>query len=258
MGAHSESKARLEGKRAFVTGASRGIGRIVAGALADAGAGVALCARRSALLDPAVAELQEAGADVCGVSADISVASEAGDAVERARAELGGLEIVVNAAGIHPAWARVGEHPIESWDSTIQTNLSGCFYVCHYALPLLVASGGGSIVNVSSVSAGRGWKLYAPYNVSKAGVESLTRTIAVEYAEDGVRANSVIPGIIDAGMTFDILEREPEQRESLTAMLPMGRLGTAEEVAEAILWLSSDAASFTTGVSLAVDGGYLA
>jgi NAD(P)-dependent dehydrogenase (short-subunit alcohol dehydrogenase family) len=255
MATHTE---RLAGKCALVTGASRGIGQVVAAQMAAAGAKVALCARRPQLLDPAVEELRAAGYTAVGVAGDIGIADGARQVVEATVAELGGLQLVVNAAGVHPAWARVGEHPIESWDNTIQTNLSGCFYVCRFALPELLKAGGGSIVNISSVSAGRGWQLYAPYNVSKAGIESLTRTIAVEYAEDRIRANCVIPGMIEAGMTFDILEREPEQRETLTAMMPMRRLGTAEEVAEAVVWLSSDAASFTTGITLAVDGGYLA
>lgn len=258
MAVQQESSGRLAGKRALITGASRGIGRTVAGAFVNAGASVALCSRRPALLESTVAELGSTGGGVFGVSADCSVAEEARRAVEEAHAALGGLEVVVNVAGIHPAWARVGEHPIESWDTTIQTNLSGCFYICRFALPFLVSCGSGSIVNVSSVSAQRGWQLYVPYNVAKAGIECLTRTIAVEYAQDGVRANSVIPGVIDAGMTFDILERDPAQREGLVAMNPMRRLGSAEEVAEAIVWLASDAASYTTGIALAVDGGFLA
>jgi NAD(P)-dependent dehydrogenase (short-subunit alcohol dehydrogenase family) len=258
MARQEQFGGRLADKRALITGASRGIGRVVAEAFISAGASVALCARRPELLDPAVSELRAIGGNALGVAADCSVADEAKRAVDEAQAALGGLDAVVNVAGIHPAWARVGEHPIESWDSTIQTNLSGCFYVCRYAIPYLVASGGGSIVNVSSVSAQRGWSLYVPYNVAKAGIECLTKTIAVEYAEDGVRANSVIPGVIDAGMTFDILEKDPGQRESLVAMNPMHRLGSADEVAEAIVWLASDAASYTTGIALAVDGGFLA
>jgi NAD(P)-dependent dehydrogenase (short-subunit alcohol dehydrogenase family) len=258
MASQMEFTGRLTDKRALVTGASRGIGRVVAEAFVAAGASVALCARRPEPLDAVVAELKKNEGDVFGVAADCSVADEAKRAVEEGYAALGGLDAVVNVAGIHPAWARVGEHPIESWDSTIQTNLSGCFYVCRYALPFLVSGGGGAIVNVSSVSAQRGWQLYVPYNVAKAGIECLTKTIAVEYAQDGIRANSVIPGVIDAGMTFDILEKDPGQREGLVAMNPMHRLGSAEEVAEAIVWLASDASSYTTGIALAVDGGFLA
>jgi NAD(P)-dependent dehydrogenase (short-subunit alcohol dehydrogenase family) len=249
---------RLAGKRAFVVGASRGIGRVISLALADAGASVAVCARLPERLEAVATEIREAGGVAVAVSADCSNATDAQRAAEKAHAELGGLEIVVFAAGIHPAWARVGEQPIESWDTTLQTNLSGFFYVCRWTLPLLVAGGGGAIVGLSSVSGSRGWQLYSPYNVSKAGMENLTRTIAIEYATDGIRANCVVPGVIDAGITFDILEKEPQQRKALVAMHPQGRIGTAEEVAEAVVWLVSDAASFTTGISLPVDGGFLA
>jgi NAD(P)-dependent dehydrogenase (short-subunit alcohol dehydrogenase family) len=258
MASQQENSGRLRDKRALVTGASRGIGRVVAEAFVAAGASVALCAKRPGPLNEVVAELKNTGGDVFAVAADCSIADEAKRAVEESHAALGGLDAVVNVAGIHPAWARVGEHPIDSWDSTIQTNLSGVFYICRYALPFLLAGGGGAIVNVSSVSAQRGWQLYVPYNVAKAGIECMTKTIAVEYAQEGIRANTVIPGVIDAGMTFDILEKDPGQREDLVAMNPMHRLGSADEVAEAIVWLASDASSYTTGIALAVDGGFLA
>jgi len=256
MGASSGS--RLEGKRVFVSGGTRGLGKAAVSAMVAEGAAVAVCARSAGRLESFVRELVDAGGRAVAVPADCGLPDEAQRAVEQAHADLGGLDIVVNAAGVHPAWERVGNHPTESWDSTIRTNLSGFFFVCRAALPFLVAGGGGAIVNISSVSAGRGWELYSPYNVSKAGIESLTRTIAVEYAKDGVRANCVVPGVIDTGITSDILEKDPSVRDVLIAMHPMGRMGTAEEVAEAIVWLASDASSFTTGISLPVDGGFLA
>jgi NAD(P)-dependent dehydrogenase (short-subunit alcohol dehydrogenase family) len=258
MASNEVGTGRLSGKRAFIVGASRGIGRVIALAFADAGASVAICARQPERLEAVATEIREADGVAVAIAGDCSDATDARRLVEGAHKQLGGLEIVVYAAGVHPAWARVGEQPIESWDATIKTNLSGCFYVCRWALPLLVAGGGGAIVSLSSVSGSRGWHLYSPYNVSKAGIENLTRTMAIEYGKDGVRANCVIPGVIDAGITFDILEKEPQQRKTLTDMHPVGRIGTAEEVAEAVLWLASDAASFTTGVSLPVDGGFLA
>ena len=146
--------------------------------------------------------------------------------------------------------------PVESWDTTIAVNLSGTFYVCRAALGLMVAGGGGAIVNVTSVAAHRVWPEDVAYGASKAGVEMLTRTIAVEYGAHGVRANALAPGVIDTGMT-DVVQGE-EERARLAAMHPLGRMGRAEEVAETALWLVSDAASFTTGTTLAVDGGFLA
>ncbi|MFQ5427276.1 MAG: SDR family NAD(P)-dependent oxidoreductase, partial [Gaiellales bacterium] len=185
-------------------------------------------------------------------------AGNAADAVGRAAERFGGLDVVVNCAAIHNEWARIGEMPVESWDETIAINLSGAFYVCRAALPTMVETGGGSIVNITSVGGLRAWRLVGPYNASKAGLELLTRTIAVEYAADGVRANCIAPGVIDSGITGDVLERDPSGREDLEAMHPLGRLGLAEEVAEAAVWLASDQASFTTGTTLAVDGGFLA
>jgi NAD(P)-dependent dehydrogenase (short-subunit alcohol dehydrogenase family) len=185
------------------------------------------------------------------------VAEDATRAVRTAHRALDGLDCVVNAAGIHPIWARMGDQPVESWDRTIATNLSGPFYVCRAALPLLVEGGGGTIVNVTSVGAFRSWDLVGPYCASKAALEMVTRTIAHEYGKDGVRANCVAPGVIDAGITDDVLARDPSLRDGMIGMHPLGRLGLAEEVAEATVWLASDASSFTSGASLSVDGGFL-
>jgi 3-oxoacyl-[acyl-carrier protein] reductase len=144
---------------------------------------------------------------------------------------------------------------VETWDSTVQTNLSGTFYVCRAALPHLVAAGSSSIVTMTSVAAYRVWPSDAAYSASKAGVDMLTRTIAVEYGEQGVRANCISPGVVDAGMT-DLVENAAE-RARLARMHALPRLGLAEEVAEAAVWLASDASSFTTGSVLRVDGGFL-
>jgi NAD(P)-dependent dehydrogenase (short-subunit alcohol dehydrogenase family) len=152
-------------------------------------------------------------------------------------------------------WKPVGELPVDSWDTTIRINLSGTFHICRAALPLLVAAGGGSIVNVTSVAGVRVWELDSAYNVSKAGVEMLTRTIAVEYGSKGVRANCLAPGVIDAGMTDTVTD--PGERRELVKLHPLGRMGSAEEVAEAAVWLCAEA-SFTTGTTLVVDGGFLA
>jgi len=248
---------RLEGKRALVVGASRGIGRTIAFAMAAEGARVAVAARGRENLDSLSNEIEGGGGQAIVVVADCSVADDATEAVEAAYRALSGLDCVVNAAGIHPVWARIGDQPVESWDRTIAVNLSGVFYVCRAALPLLVEGGGGTIVNVTSVGAFRAWDLVGPYCASKAALEMLTRMIAHEYGRDGIRANCVAPGVIDAGITNDVLARDPSLREAMVGMHPIGRLGLADEVAEATVWLASDASSFTTGTSLAVDGGFL-
>jgi NAD(P)-dependent dehydrogenase (short-subunit alcohol dehydrogenase family) len=242
---------RLAGKRALVTGASRGIGEAIARLFAAEGARVALLARDGARLDALAAELPGAVA----VRAELSRAEEVAGAVERAAAELGGLDTLVNAAAVDCEWKPTAELSVESWDETMAVNLSGAFYVCRAAIPLLSAGGGGAIVNVTSVAAHKVWPEDVAYGVSKAGVELLTRTIAVEYAAQGIRANCLAPGVIDAGMT-DLVESDAE-REELAALHLLGRLGRPEEVAEAALWLVSDAAGFVTGTTLVVDGGFL-
>jgi NAD(P)-dependent dehydrogenase (short-subunit alcohol dehydrogenase family) len=250
------SGGRLSRRRALVTGASRGLGKAIAAAFVREGAAVAALARDAERLEQACRELEGDGATVHPIAVDITDAAAAERAVLRVHDLLGGLDTVVNAAAVDCPWVRTGEMPVRSWDETITVNLSGTFYVCRAALPLMAEGGGGAIVNVTSVAAHRVWPRDVAYSVSKAGVEMLTRTIAVEYGADGIRANALAPGVIDAGMT-DIVTDEGERAE-LTALHPIGRMGRAEEVAEAAVWLVSDESSFTTGTTLAVDGGFLA
>jgi 3-oxoacyl-[acyl-carrier protein] reductase len=242
---------RLEERRALVTGATGGLGAAVARAFVGEGARVALLARESARLDALRAEL---GEPVTAVAADVGSWSDVSRAVSEAAGALGGLDTVVNAAAIDTVWKPVGELPVEEWDRAIAVNLSGAFYVCRAALPLL--GEGGAIVNFTSVAGLRAWEEDAAYNASKAGVELLTRTIAVEYGPRGIRANCLAPGVIDAGMT-DVIT-DAGERAALVAKQPLGRMGRAEEVAEAAVWLASEASSFTTGTTLTVDGGFLA
>jgi NAD(P)-dependent dehydrogenase (short-subunit alcohol dehydrogenase family) len=243
---------RLAGCRALITGAAGGIGGAIASAFVHEGARIAVVGRNEAALEELTATLN--GSSV-PVPADVGDAAQAAEAVRKAGAALGGLDAVVNAAGVDCEWKPVGELSVESWDETIRINLSGIFYVCRAALPLLVG-GGGAIVNVTSVAGIRVWERDSAYAVSKAGVELLTRTIAVEYGSQGVRANCVAPGVIDAGMTDTVTD--PAERDALVGLHPLGRMGDADEVAEAVVWLCSPAASFTTGWTLAVDGGFLA
>jgi NAD(P)-dependent dehydrogenase (short-subunit alcohol dehydrogenase family) len=243
---------RLAGRRALVTGASRGLGAAVAAAFVREGARTALMARDGARLEALSSEL---GERAVAIPADVGLAEDASRAVADAAGALGGLDTVVNAAAVDTVWTPTGELPVEEWDRAIAVNLSGTFYVCRAALPHLAKSG-GAIVNFTSVAGLRAWEEDAAYNASKAGVELLTRTIAVEYGARGVRANCLAPGVIDAGMT-DVVE-DPGERAALVARHPLGRMGRAEEVAEAALWLASDASSFTTGATLTVDGGFLA
>jgi NAD(P)-dependent dehydrogenase (short-subunit alcohol dehydrogenase family) len=247
---------RLAQRRILVTGGGRGLGRAIALAAAREGAAVGLLGRSPRTLEETATEARSHGVAAASAAADVADASAVEAAVTRLSDALDGLDGLVTAAAVDCAWAPTGEMELAEWDRTIAVNLSGAFYCCRFALPHLVAAGTGAIVNITSVAGERAWADDVAYNASKAGVELLTRTIAVEYAARGVRANCLAPGVIDAGMTDDL--PTGDERERLRRLHPAGRFGTAEEVAEAAVWLLSDAASFTTGATLRVDGGFLA
>ena len=246
---------RLVGRRALVTGAGGGLCAEVVRAFAAEGADVAVLGRRREPLERIAAEVEAAGRRSVVLPCDVADAEAAAAAVDAAAAQLGGLDVVVNGAAIDTGWAPAGEMSVSIWRDTIAINLNGTYFVCRAALPHMLGAGGGSIVNISSVAGNKAWALDAAYNASKAGVEILTRTIAVEYAVQGIRANCVAPGVIDAGLTDTV--KEAGEREELVAMHPMDRMGTVAEFAEAVVWIASDAASFTTGSTLRVDGGFL-
>ncbi|MCS7007254.1 MAG: SDR family oxidoreductase [Gaiellaceae bacterium] len=242
---------RLEGRRALITGASGGLGAGIARAFASEGARLALGGRRK----EALAQLAEELPGSYALPFDVSDAQATAAAVDEAAALLGGLDTLVAAAAVDCEWLPVGELSVASWDATIAVNLSGVFYACRAALPHLVAAGGGSIIALTSVAAYKVWPNDAAYCASKAGVDMLVRQIAVEYGAQGVRANSLAPGVIDGGMTDTVTD--PEERKRLAEMHAIPRLGRVAEVAEAAVWLASDAASFTSGSVLRVDGAFL-
>lgn len=248
-------RGRLAGRRALVTGAGGGLCRSVVRAFAAEGADVALLGRGRGALERAAAPVEEAGRRAVVLVCDVADAAAAAAAVDDAADALGGLDAVVNGAAIDTGWAPAGEMSLAVWEGTININLNGTYYICRAALPHLIGAGGGAIVNITSVAGHKAWALDAAYNASKAGVEILTRTIAVEYATQGVRANCVAPGVIDAGLTDTVTDED--ERTELVAQHPMARMGTVEEVAEAVVWLASAGASFTTGSTVRVDGGFL-
>jgi NAD(P)-dependent dehydrogenase (short-subunit alcohol dehydrogenase family) len=247
---------RLKGRRAFVTGAGGGLAAQIARAFADEGAALVLAGRTVGRVQAVADEITAAGGIADAVSLDVRDAEAVEACVRAAHDRLGGLDVVVNGAAIDTGWAPSAEMDLDVWDRTIATNLSGTYYVCRSAIPLMAADGGGSIVNITSVAGHKAWAEDVAYNASKAGVRQLTRTIAVEYAKAGVRANCLAPGVIDGGLTDTVTE--PGERDQLIAMHPMARMGTTAEVAEAAVWLASDRSSFTTGSTVAVDGGFLA
>jgi len=246
------STGRLDGKRVFLTGAGGGLVAAIARAYAAERATQVLAGRTLGRVQEVAGELDAAEA----VQLDVSDASAVQAAVEAAHGRMGGLDVVVNGAAIDTGWAPSADMELEVWDSTIAINLSGTYYVCRAAIPLMVADGGGAILNITSVAGHKAWAEDVAYNASKAGVRQMTKTIAVEYATQGIRANCLAPGVIDGGLTDTVTD--DADREMLVKMHPMMRMGTTAEVAEAAVWLASDASSFTTGWTLAVDGGFLA
>jgi NAD(P)-dependent dehydrogenase (short-subunit alcohol dehydrogenase family) len=245
----------LAGKVAIVTGAGRGIGAATARRLAQAGAAVMLAARNAAELAREVEAITAAGGQAQAVPTDMSNATGVAALMQQTAATYGRLDILVNNAGMAGGNVPLTEVQETIFAQVMATNLTGVFLGMKYAIPLLVASGGGAIVNVSStaglVGVGVG---IAPYIASKHGVVGLTRAAALEYARSNIRVNAVAPGTIRTSVNARWLD-DPQILSRITSGIPLGRVAAPEEVAEAIYWLCSPAASYVTGVTLPVDGG---
>jgi 3-oxoacyl-[acyl-carrier protein] reductase len=243
----------FKGKVALVTGASRGIGRAIAVALAKGGATIALnYAGNEAAAAEALALCQQAGAAKAKLyKFDIADAAACAKAVDEVVADFGGLHILVNNAGIalDGLIMRVKD---DDWARQLQVNLTGTFNLIRAASRPLMKAKGGSIVNVSSVVGEMGNGGQAAYSAAKAGQIGLTKTVARELASRNVRCNAVTPGYIETDMTAGIAEAG---KQKLQEMIPLARLGTAEDVANAVAWLASDQASYVTGAVIRVNGG---
>lgn len=246
----------LENKVALVTGAGSGIGREIAYAYAAAGAKVVVSDVDEAGGASTVAQIQQRDGQAFFVRADTSRPADSQALVDATLKAYGGLHIATNNAGIAGPSAPVGEYPIEGWDKVIAVNLSGVFYGMRYQIPALLASGGGSIVNIASILGQVGFRNAPAYVAAKHGVLGLTQNAALEYGTQNIRINAVGPGFIKTPMLDKNLT--PEMMTMIAGMHPIGRMGEAKEVAELVLWLSSDKASFVTGAYYPIDGGYLA
>jgi NAD(P)-dependent dehydrogenase (short-subunit alcohol dehydrogenase family) len=247
----------LSGRVAFVTGAGRGIGREIARTLADAGADVVAAGKTAEVVEEAAADVSQRGRRSLALTVDVADSGQVNAAVERALAEFGRIDILVNAAGI----ARHGaseESSDDDWRRIVEVNLDGTYFCCRAVGRHMLERGSGAIVNIASMSGSivNVPQPQAAYNASKAAVIQLTRSLASEWASRGVRVNSVSPGYIATAMTELGLEPHPDWRETWLAMTPMGRLGRPIDVAYAVWYLASDAAAFATGTDLIVDGGY--
>jgi gluconate 5-dehydrogenase len=236
-----------------VTGGGRGIGRAIALALAAEGGSVGVVARSLSQCEAVAGEIGERG---LAIGADV----RDWDACERAIAavaeEFGGLTVLVNAAGVSPVRERAEVHDLGAWREVVETNLTGAFLITRAAAPALLASG-GAVVNVASVAGLRSSPRIAAYGAAKAGLVQLTRTLAREWADRGVRVNAVCPGYVETELTEAMLA-VPHLREAVLRETPLGRLGEVEEVVAPALFLASDDASYITGAALPVDGGIAA
>ena len=247
---------RLEGKVALVTGAAAGIGAAVARRFAAEGASVALTDVRVEAGTALGETLAAAGHRTCFLPLDVTSESQWEDAVTRAGEALGAPTVLVNNAGIY-ARRLIEDTSTSELDRMLAVNVKGVFLGIKAVLPVMRAAGGGSIVNLSSVAGIIGSAYSSDYNASKGAVRILTKCAAVQYAKDNVRCNSVHPAPIDTDMGWEALP-EGEIREQRLREIPLARMGTPDEVANAVLFLASDEASYVTGSELVVDGGFTA
>lgn len=248
---------RLDGQVALVTGGRSGIGAAIARAYAEAGAAVCLVSRSRDQLEAAAAAIAaETGARALALPADVSRSEEVDRVVAGALAELGRIDILVNSAGLGLIGPST-EFSDADWAAMLQTNLSSAFYCCRAVGKQMLARRYGRIVNISSIlgEAGRGGA--AAYCATKAGLLGLTRTLALEWATDGITVNALLPGYVPTELSQPVHD-DPALNADVTARTAMARWGTLPEVAAAALYLASPAAAYTTGASLVVDGGYLA
>lgn len=253
----------LTDKVAFVTGASSGIGRASAIALAMQGAKVIVTARRMDKLTALASEIKSRGHQALALAMDVTKKIEIDAAILTAVKEFGRIDILLNNAGV-AEFVPFLDMTEAQWDKTIDTNLKGYFFVAQAAAREMAKNnppiGGGRIINISSIASagvGVGFPQIAQYCASKAGVIGLTEALADELAPMGILVNAIGPGVIESEMTTDML-KDPKQAAALLSRAPLKRAGKAEEIAAAVVYLASDEASYTTGATLYVDGGWLA
>ena len=249
---------RLDGKIALVTGGSSGIGRASALAFAREGAKVVVADVTAEGGQETVRLIKEAGGEARFLKVDVARAAEVETLITQTVAAYGRLDCAYNNAGIEGAFVSTTEYPEADWDRVLAINLKGVWLCMKYEIAQMLQQGGGAIVNTASGAGLVGVAGLSAYVASKHGVVGLTKTAALEYAKAGIRVNAVCPGVIQTPMVARLTSQRPEMAEALVAAEPMGRTGKPEEIAEAVVWLCSEAASFVTGHAMSVDGGYVA
>jgi NAD(P)-dependent dehydrogenase (short-subunit alcohol dehydrogenase family) len=256
---------RLDGKVAVVTGASTGIGGAVLKRFAAEGASVVAVARNAERLEQAVKEVVAAGGAAIAAPADLSSQAGADSAVDAAVAEFGGVDVLVNNAGVGYSYRDVrpksmeaiADAPVEEWDHVMDINLGSVVHCTRRVIPEFRKRGGGAIVNVASVLGLRGQPDAHAYTAAKGAIINLTRSVAITYAKENIRCNVVCPGYIETNMVRDYIELLNSEDYRFT-WNPSGRMGKVDEIANGVLFLASDEASYTNGTDLVIDGGLLA
>ncbi len=244
----------LTGRNAFVTGASRGIGRVIAIALAEAGADVALVARSADGLADTASAITAVGRKAFVIPADVTVREAVDEAVATAIDQLGDVDVVVNNAGGSNFMVPFRELRLPGWEKVLRLNLDSAVYVSRAFADHLLDRGRGSVINVASVAGVASSPLLAPYGAAKAGLISLTKTLAVEWGSRGVRVNALCPGWTATDLNRNLWQ-DPVAGPATVATVPLGRWGKPEEMAGPAVFLASDASSYMTGQVLIVDGG---
>jgi len=250
------SRFDLSGKKALVTGASRGIGRELAIGLASAGADVAVGARSDAGLSDTVAAIEATGRRAVPIGMDVSDIPECRNGVETAAAALGGLDILVNNAGVEEVRPSL-EVDEALWDKILDTNLKGAFFCAQAAAAIMRARGRGAILNLCSLTSEVGIPTAVPYGSSKTGLLGMTRALSAEWAPLGIRVNAIAPGYFRTAMT-EAFYQDAAWQERMLAKIPAGRFGNLDDLVGAAIFLVSDASAYVTGQCLAIDGGFLA
>lgn len=248
----------LENKVALVTGGATGIGRAVALELAREKARIVLADVNQEACASTCEAIKKAGSEATWQKVDVSSDGAVKGLVDYVVNKFGGLDLAVNSAGIQGELASTIDCSEENWDRIIGTNLKGVWLCMKYEIAALLRRRGGSVVNISSNFGLVGSSRMPAYSASKHGVVGLTKTAAIEFASSGVRVNAVCPGPVDTPLVEAIVKNEPGLVDAIKSRVPIGRMASAAELAEAIVWLSSDRASFVAGAVLSVDGGYVA
>ena len=248
-------KKTFNEKVVIITGAATGIGRATAIAFARQGANIVIADNHNA--DETLALIEDEGVIATYIKCNVQNENEVKALVEQTIEQYGRLDIAVNNAGIEGVQSLLQDTNTDNWEKTINTNLKGVFLCMKYELPEMLKNGHGAIVNIASIAGLVAFPNMAAYVASKYGVIGLTKTAALENAKTGIRINAVCPGVIKTPMVDRSLGGNPEAEQAYTSAIPMGRMGRPEEIADFILYLCSDAASYITGQAMAADGGWV-